>query len=159
MRKAASSFANEVETVLNAGKDANDKISVTYKYDAFSEVEAGQREILVGLTDRGDSIELYENLGYFSYKVITKGDNILIGAHLESNAIKGLNVLFTYIKSAYRSSIDGNCYIPSGIELSDEVDGWTDEVPNLSGGTFDEKIEYTILNIKDFVINVQNSTK
>lgn len=139
-RKAATNFANEVESILNKDKDAKDKVVVSYKYDAYSAATDGQLEILVGQTNRAASSALYGELGYFSYKVTTRNGNILVGARLEANAVKGLNGLLTYIRSAYKSSIDGNCYIPASIELGDDLHGWTNEVPNLSGGTFDEKI-------------------
>ena len=133
-RTACASFADRVEKLLNGNSNRNIKVNVRFD-SAFAQKE-GAYEILVGKTNRPASEELYREIGYFAYKLYTKGNSILVGAYKSDITTSALNALYIYIQEAYNSSNDGKCYIPRDLDLEDESFGWTNAVLNVDGATF-----------------------
>ena len=134
-RGAATTFADRVETLLN--KDGKHDVDVLIRFDtAFPEKE-GVNEILVGKTNRQASVELYENIGYFAYRLFAKGGKVIVGSYKQDIMSTALNALYIYIQEAYVSSVDGNCYIPKELDLKDETNGWTDDATNVLGATYE----------------------
>lgn len=128
-------FKGWVEELFN--KDGAHSVRLKVKYDTAVPVTAGAREILVGKTNRENSKSLYSDIGYFAYRLFNEGDSILVGAYKESVAVSAMNELYQYVKEAYVSSTDGNCWIPKGFDVKDEAYGWTNQLPNVRNATFD----------------------
>ena len=133
-RSASASFADKVEKLFNADGTRNIKVNV--RFDTAFEAKDGAYEILVGKTNRPASEELYKDIGYFAYKLYTKDNSILIGSYKSNITVSALNALYIYIQEAYKSSTDGNCYIPRQLDIVDESYGWTNEILNVEGATF-----------------------
>ncbi len=129
-----SSFKSKVEKLLS--KDGA-KVKVTVKYDDVVPETAGAQEILIGKTNRAASTRLYSEIGYFAYRLFNEGESILIGSYKDDFLTTAINMLYDYIKEAYDSSADGNCYIPKNFDIKDEAYGWTNELPLLKGAAFE----------------------
>ncbi|MBQ8849351.1 MAG: MBL fold metallo-hydrolase [Clostridia bacterium] len=134
MKSAATDFADRLETLFN--KDDKHDLKIAYRFDTAFPSKDGVPEILIGKTDREASTALYEDIGYFAYRLFAENGNILIGAHKSDITASALNALYIYIEEAYRSSNDGNCHIPKSLDIKDESYGWTNEVLNVDGANF-----------------------
>ena len=93
IRPQASTDAMEewLEDIVTFPNKQSKKLALSWTNDRTAAVE---KEILLGYTNRPESLEVMNSIGYDDFAIVTKGDKIVIAAHREDR----LKEAVTYLK-------------------------------------------------------------
>ncbi len=96
--------SDEIKAAAKALKEALDTVtgeSITFKGDSLvGDSQPGQYEILIGQTNREESVNALATIKYNDYTVIASGDKLVIAAYSDEKLVEALE----YVKGIFESS-------------------------------------------------------
>ena len=109
--------------------------SVSIKTDNSVKASDDSYEILIGRTNRPESTELYDSMGYFDVKCAAYGKKIAVGAGMDSNIGAAVDMLSSKLAAAVSGTFSGDVIvIPSDIEGEKLSAAWAEGIPEVSAG-------------------------